>query len=128
MTQSTSVSILCEIPEELHEALRVYLETHPNWDQNRTFTAALSCYLLNNIATGDEVGNDAHHKVSQVYIDTLFKPVDYTQVQPSKEIFGIANLAAMPEADRVRLMNELARLGVEDMNYAFSDQAVWGAA
>jgi hypothetical protein len=39
-----SVSILTEIPEELHESLKSYLETHPDWDQDRVFTAALSLF------------------------------------------------------------------------------------
>ena len=43
---NTPVSILAEIPEELHESLRNYLENHPNWDQDRVFAAALSLFLL----------------------------------------------------------------------------------
>lgn len=128
MTQQFLVSILAEIPESLHEAFQVYLDTHPNWDQNRAFTAALSCFLLSNIATADDAGNDAHHKASQVYLDTLFKPVNHEEPQPTKEIFGIANLATMPVEDRARLMAELARLDVEGDSYSFTDLAVWGAA
>jgi hypothetical protein len=30
---NTSVSILAEIPEILHQSLQQYLETHPGWDQ-----------------------------------------------------------------------------------------------
>ncbi|MEO0351271.1 MAG: DUF2811 domain-containing protein, partial [Cyanobacteria bacterium P01_A01_bin.15] len=37
-----TVSILAEIPEELHESLKGYLEDHPAWDQDRVFSAALS--------------------------------------------------------------------------------------
>jgi hypothetical protein len=43
---NATVSILTEIPEELHESLKSYLETHPDWDQDRVFTAALSLFLL----------------------------------------------------------------------------------
>ena len=37
---NATVSILAEIPEELHETLKGYLEAHPDWDQDRVFTAA----------------------------------------------------------------------------------------
>ncbi len=60
-----TVSILAEIPEVLHESLTNYLETHPDWDQDRVFTAALSLFLLQN-GKGD-------HRASRVYLDTLFK-------------------------------------------------------
>lgn len=45
---NATVSILTEIPEQLHESLKGYLETHPDWDQDRVFTAALSLFLLQN--------------------------------------------------------------------------------
>ncbi len=61
----TTVSILAEIPEGLHEALTRYLETHPDWDQDRVFTAALSLFLLQN--------GDCDRRAARVYLDTLFK-------------------------------------------------------
>jgi len=36
---------LTEIPEELHESLKSCLETHPDWDQDRVFAAALSLFF-----------------------------------------------------------------------------------
>jgi hypothetical protein len=42
----TTVSIMADIPEELHDTLQGYLEKHPDWDQNRVFTAALSLFLF----------------------------------------------------------------------------------
>lgn len=61
---NTSVSILTEIPEQLHESLKWYLETHPDWDQDRVFTAALSLFLLQN-------GN-SDRRAASVYLETLF--------------------------------------------------------
>jgi len=61
---NTSVSILTEIPEELHESLKSYLETHPDWDQDRVFTAALSLFLLQN--------SDGDRRAARVYLETLF--------------------------------------------------------
>ena len=43
-----SVSILAEIPEDLHESLKGFLETHSAWDQDRVYAAALSLFLLQN--------------------------------------------------------------------------------
>jgi hypothetical protein len=45
---NTTVSLLVEVPEILHESLRTYLEMRPDWDQDRVITAALSLFLLQN--------------------------------------------------------------------------------
>lgn len=63
---NATVSILTEIPEELHQSLKGYLETHPEWDQDRVFTAALSLFLLQN-SNGDR-------RAARVYLETLFHP------------------------------------------------------
>ncbi|UBF24243.1 DUF2811 domain-containing protein [Kovacikia minuta CCNUW1] len=62
---TTTVSILAEIPEELHTALTRYVENHPDWDQDRLFAAALSLFLLQN--------GDCDRRAARVYLDTLFK-------------------------------------------------------
>ncbi|MEY2979275.1 MAG: DUF2811 domain-containing protein [Prochlorotrichaceae cyanobacterium] len=58
------VSILTEIPEDLYESLKSYLETHPEWDQDRVFSAALSLFLLQN--------GENDRRAARVYLDTLF--------------------------------------------------------
>jgi len=69
----TTVSILAEIPEELHESLKGYLENHPDWDQDRVFSAALSLFLLQN-GTGDTPETSrSYRRAARVYLDTLFK-------------------------------------------------------
>lgn len=60
-----SVSILAEIPEELHESLKGYLETHPDWDQDRVFSAAVSLFLLQN--------GESDRRAARVYLNSLFK-------------------------------------------------------
>ena len=45
---NTTVPILTEIPTILQESMNNYLESHPDWDQNRVLTAALSLFLLQN--------------------------------------------------------------------------------
>jgi predicted TPR repeat methyltransferase len=59
-----TISILAEIPEDLHQTLRGYLATHPDWDQDRVFAAALSLFLMQN--------GECDRRAARVYLDTLF--------------------------------------------------------
>ncbi|WP_088894459.1 DUF2811 domain-containing protein [Leptolyngbya ohadii] len=68
-----TVSILAEIPEELHESLQSYLETHPDWDQDRVFCAALSLFLLQNGTSAAPDSSRSYRRAARVYLDTLFK-------------------------------------------------------
>ena len=69
-----NVSILAEIPEELHLSLKNYLETHPHWDQDRVFAAALSLFLLQN-NNGQQSTEDSqnYRACARVYLETLFE-------------------------------------------------------
>lgn len=58
------VSLFVEVPEHLHEALQRYLDTHPAWNQERAFSAALALFLMQN--GGSDRG------VNRTYLDTLF--------------------------------------------------------
>lgn len=70
---NATVSILAEIPEELHESLQAYLETHPDWDQDRVFRAALSLFLLQNGTSESPSASRSYRRAARVYLDTLFK-------------------------------------------------------
>ncbi|MDJ0716066.1 MAG: DUF2811 domain-containing protein [Prochloraceae cyanobacterium] len=70
---NTRVSILAEIPEELHESLKKYLETHPTWDQDRVFAAALSLFLLQNADNRTTQTAQNYRTCARVYLETLFK-------------------------------------------------------
>lgn len=61
----TTISILADIPEDLHDTLMSYLETHPDWDQDRVFSAALSLFLM-------QYGQ-SDRRTARVYLDSLFK-------------------------------------------------------
>jgi predicted TPR repeat methyltransferase len=61
---NATVNIFTSIPESLHESLKTYLETHPDWDQNRVLTAALSLFLLQN--------GESDRSAARVYLETLF--------------------------------------------------------
>ena len=67
-----AVSILTEIPESLHESLKNYLETHPDWDEKRVLTAALSLFLLQNGESDAPGGRERHRRAARVYLETLF--------------------------------------------------------
>lgn len=72
---STSVSILAEIPEELHQSLQDYLETHQNWDQDRVISAALSLFLLQNSCSQTPKSAENYRACAQIYLETLFRTV-----------------------------------------------------
>lgn len=61
------ISMLSEIPEDLHQSLTVFLENHPEWDQDRVFSAAVSLFLLQN--------GKKDKATSRIYLDTLFEDV-----------------------------------------------------
>lgn len=58
------ISLLVEVPEELHEALQNYVDVHPTWSQHRVFCAALSLFLMQN--------GQSDRQVNRIYLDALF--------------------------------------------------------
>ena len=62
---ANTVSLQVEIPEELHDCLKQFLEQRPMWDQDRTFSAALSLFLIQN-------GN-RDHRASRIYLNSMFQ-------------------------------------------------------
>lgn len=70
---NSNVSILAEIPEELHLSLKNYLETHPHWDQDRVFAAALSLFLLQNNNGQSTQDSQNYRACARVYLETLFE-------------------------------------------------------
>ena len=61
-----TVSLQVDIPEDLHDCLKHFLDNRPMWDQDRTFSAALSLFLIQN--------GERDRSASRVYLDTLFQP------------------------------------------------------
>ena len=68
-----SISILAEIPESLHDSLQNYLDTHPAWDQDRVFAAALSLFLLQNGGSKTAHASQNYRACARVYLETLFQ-------------------------------------------------------
>lgn len=68
-----TISILAEIPEELHEVLFSYLESHADWDQDRLFAAALSLFLLQNKESEPTHVGLSSRQAARVYLDSVFQ-------------------------------------------------------
>ena len=43
-----TISFQTEIPKQIQQAMQVYIEKHPNWDQYRLLQAALAGFLIQN--------------------------------------------------------------------------------
>ena len=42
------ISFQTEIPKPIQQAMKVYIEKHPNWDQYRLLQAAIAGFLIQN--------------------------------------------------------------------------------
>ena len=49
------VSFIEDVPAYLNDAMRNYIDDHPNWDQHRLMQAAISGYLLEKGVTSLEM-------------------------------------------------------------------------
>jgi Protein of unknown function (DUF2811) len=70
------ISLLVEIPEALHYSLGSFLESRPDWDQDRVFSAAISLFLLQSRGPDqetDERSSVDHRQTARIYLDTLFR-------------------------------------------------------
>lgn len=70
---NSTVSILVDIPEELHDSLQNYLDTHPEWDYDRLLSASLSLFLLQNGCSTTPDSSRNYRRAARVYLDSLFK-------------------------------------------------------
>ncbi|MCG5059310.1 MAG: DUF2811 domain-containing protein [Limnoraphis robusta] len=70
---NTSVSILAEIPETLHESLQGYLDSHPDWDQDRVFSAALSLFFMQNGTNNTPEAIHSCRQAARIYLESLFQ-------------------------------------------------------
>ena len=72
---NSTISILADIPEELHFSLKSYLEKHPHWDQDRVFAAALSLFLLQNNPNQTIEADQSQRACTKVYLEALFQSI-----------------------------------------------------
>jgi hypothetical protein len=70
------ISLFVEIPETLHHSLATFLDSRPEWDQDRVFSAAISLFLLQN-RLPDQANDglrptEGHRQAARIYLDALF--------------------------------------------------------
>ena len=59
-----TISFQTEIPKHLQQAMKVYIEKHPNWDQYRLLQAALAGFLIQN--------GISSRLITRLYIGNMF--------------------------------------------------------
>ena len=59
-----TISFQTEIPKHIQQAMKVYIEKHPNWDQYRLLQAALAGFLIQNGITS--------RLITRLYIGNMF--------------------------------------------------------
>ena len=60
-----TISFQTEIPKQIQQAMKVYIEKHPNWDQYRLVQAALAGFLVQNGIESREI--------TRVYVGNMFR-------------------------------------------------------
>jgi hypothetical protein len=73
---NTVVSIFAEIPEDLYDSLRSYLDDHPHWDLDRVFTSALSLFLLHNKQLQSPDASKSYQVDARAYLEALYQQVE----------------------------------------------------
>ncbi len=63
--EASTVSLEAEVPEVLFDGMREFLRSHPQWDQYRLISSALSSFLFQH--------GCADQGVTQHYLDGLFR-------------------------------------------------------
>ena len=58
------ISFQTEIPKHIQQAMKAYIEKHPNWDQYRLLQAALAGFLIQN--------GISSRLITRLYIGNMF--------------------------------------------------------
>ena len=59
-----TISFQTEIPKKIQQAMKAYIEKHPNWDQYRLLQAALAGFLIQN--------GISSRLITRLYIGNMF--------------------------------------------------------
>ena len=59
-----TISFQTEIPKHIQQAMKVFIEKHPNWDQYRLLQAALAGFLIQN--------GISSRLITRLYIGNMF--------------------------------------------------------
>ena len=63
-SQKPLVSFLSEIPAPIKQAMEVFIESYPSWDQYRLIQAALAGFLIQH-------GSESR-QITRLYVDNMF--------------------------------------------------------
>ena len=64
LESENTISFQTEIPKHIQQAMKVYIEKHPNWDQYRLLQAALAGFLIQN--------GISSRLITRLYIGNMF--------------------------------------------------------
>ena len=64
MESEDTISFQTEIPKQIQQAMKVYIDQHPNWDQYRLLQAALAGFLIQN--------GISSRLITRLYIGNMF--------------------------------------------------------
>ena len=64
LESENTISFQTEIPKHIQQAMKVYIEQHPNWDQYRLLQAALAGFLIQN--------GISSRLITRLYIGNMF--------------------------------------------------------
>tara|TARA_Y100001968_G_scaffold180536_1_gene165368 strand:- start:54 stop:317 length:264 start_codon:yes stop_codon:yes gene_type:complete len=59
-----TISFQTEIPKQIQQAMKVFIDKHPNWDQYRLLQAAIAGFLMQNGITS--------RLITRLYIGNMF--------------------------------------------------------
>ncbi|WP_413678494.1 DUF2811 domain-containing protein [Prochlorococcus sp. MIT 0916] len=59
-----TISFQTEIPKQIQQAMKAYIDKHPNWDQYRLLQAALAGFLIQN--------GISSRLITRLYIGNMF--------------------------------------------------------
>tara|TARA_Y100001968_G_scaffold310822_1_gene332140 strand:+ start:683 stop:946 length:264 start_codon:yes stop_codon:yes gene_type:complete len=59
-----TISFQTEIPKQIQEAMKAFIDNHPNWDQYRLLQAALAGFLIQN--------GISSRLITRLYIGNMF--------------------------------------------------------
>ena len=65
MESEDTISFQTEIPKHIQQAMKAYIEKHPNWDQYRLVQAAIAGFLVQN---GVE-----SRAITRLYVGNMFR-------------------------------------------------------
>ncbi len=69
MDSEDIISFQTQIPKPIQQAMKVYIEKHPNWDQYRLLQAALAGFLIQN--------GISSRLITRLYIGNMFASRSY---------------------------------------------------